>query len=175
MASVPWGTLAPAESTPEVWEALGADGVSLGTISAEADGASPRPGNDTGGLLRHQVMSGADIGAPRSATPGDTIPAPGFSSAASPMVSGLLLSGSTIFPPSAIDWRQVEDDVAFTCSQVTDVERLLHETLASVGRDILRLIRVSLKKVRKACLCPSNFLRVPLLPHVFVFAALVPG
>jgi hypothetical protein len=48
--------------------------------------------------------------------------------------------------------------VAFVCSQIADAERLLHERLASVGRDILHLIWVSLKKERKVCLCASGFL-----------------
>jgi hypothetical protein len=65
--------------------------------------------------------------------------------------------------------------VAFVCSQIADAERLLHERLASVGRDILHLIWVSLKKERKVCLCASSFLRVRLVPPVFVFVAPVMG
>jgi hypothetical protein len=61
----------------------------------------------------------------------------------------------------------VEDNATFVCSQVTDAERLLHATLVSIGWDILRLIRVSLKKEGKVCLCASGFLRAPLLPPVF--------
>jgi hypothetical protein len=37
---VPWETLAPEESTPEVQKASGADGASLGAVSVEVDGAS---------------------------------------------------------------------------------------------------------------------------------------
>jgi hypothetical protein len=55
-------------------------------------------------------------------------------------VSELLLLGSRGFLHLPIDWIQVEDHAAFVCSQVTDVERLLHETLALVGRNILRSI-----------------------------------
>jgi hypothetical protein len=65
---VSWGTLAL-----EVWEALGADGTSLGTISVEVDGAHPRPSDGTRGLLWDLVMRGADISAPGSAAPGDVI------------------------------------------------------------------------------------------------------
>jgi hypothetical protein len=83
-------------------------------------------------------------------------------------VSELLLLGSRGFLHLPIDWIQVEDNAAFVCSQVTDVERLLHETLALVGRNILRSIQVSLKKERKVCLCTSGFLRVHLLPPVLV-------
>jgi hypothetical protein len=50
----------------------------------------------------------------------------------------------------------------------------LHETLASIGRNILRLIRVSLKNERKVWLCASSFLRALSLPPVFAFVAPVP-
>jgi hypothetical protein len=80
-----------------------------------------------------------------------------------PGVSELLLLVAPGFLPSPIDWRQVKDNTMFTCSQVTDADRLLHETLASIGRDILRSIWVSLKKERKVCMCAFGFLRVPLL------------
>jgi hypothetical protein len=74
--------------------------------------------------------------------------------------------------PEIVQYR----NAAFTCSQVADVERLLHKTMALVGQNILCSIRVSLqKKERKVCLCASSFLRVPLLPLVFVSAAPVPG
>jgi hypothetical protein len=120
-------------------------------------------------------MRDAGIDAPASAAPGDTTSATGSSGAMGSEVSELLLLGSTGSLPPPIDWRRVEDNMEFACSQVTDAERLLHETLASVGRNILRLILVSLKKERKVCLCASGFLRVPLLPPVFVSAAPVPG
>jgi hypothetical protein len=41
----------PEESAPEVREASGADGESLGAVNIEVDGASPRLGDDAGGLL----------------------------------------------------------------------------------------------------------------------------
>jgi hypothetical protein len=44
--------------------APGADGASLGTVSIEVDGACPRPGDDTGGLLRYWVIRDAGIGDP---------------------------------------------------------------------------------------------------------------
>jgi hypothetical protein len=65
---------------------------------------------------------------------------PGSLGAVGPGVSDLLLPGSPGFLPPPIDWRQVEDSVAFIYSQVTDAERLLHETLASIGWDILHPI-----------------------------------
>jgi hypothetical protein len=62
------------------------------------------------------------------------------------------------------------------CSQVATAERLLHETLASVGQNILCQIWVSLKKVRKSCLCASSFLHsLSLLLLCGVFVAPVPG
>jgi hypothetical protein len=51
VASVPWGTLTLAESAPEVQEALGANGMSLGAVSVEVNGASLQPDDDIGGLL----------------------------------------------------------------------------------------------------------------------------
>jgi hypothetical protein len=46
VALVPRGTQALEESSPEVREAPGADGVLLGAISVEVDGAIPWPGDD---------------------------------------------------------------------------------------------------------------------------------
>jgi hypothetical protein len=103
-------------------------------------------------------MCGVDIGAPKSVVSGDAILAPRSSSAAGLEVCGLLLPGSPGFLPSPIDWRQVEDNAAFACSWVTDAKRLLHETFALIAWDILRLIRVSLKKERKVFLYASGFL-----------------
>jgi hypothetical protein len=60
------------------------------------------------------------------------------------------------------------------CSLVTDAARMLQETLASVGWEILHLIRVSLKKEGKVCLCAIGFLRIPLLPPFFVSTAPAP-
>jgi hypothetical protein len=38
---MPQGTSVSEESAPEVWEVPGADGMSLGTINVDVDGASP--------------------------------------------------------------------------------------------------------------------------------------
>jgi hypothetical protein len=65
--------------------------------------------------------------------------------------------------------------VALACSQVTNAERLMHETLAFVSRKMLRSIRVSLKKEGKVCLCVSGFLQVPLLAPIFVCAKPISG
>jgi hypothetical protein len=73
---VPRGTPTPMELALEVHEALGADGMSVGAVSVEADGASPWPGDGAKGWLRDWVMCGTDIGAPGSAAMGDTMPAP---------------------------------------------------------------------------------------------------
>jgi hypothetical protein len=43
----------------------------------------------------------------------------------------------------------VEGDEELTCSRVTDTEKLLHDTLVSANRDILHLLRVSLKERKK--------------------------
>jgi hypothetical protein len=74
-----------------------------------------------------------------------------------------------------IDWEQVEDSAEFTCSQVTVMERLLRETLTSVGRNVLHLIWVSLKKEEHVYLSAAGSLRVISFPHVFTSAAPVLG
>jgi hypothetical protein len=56
VASVPRGTPMSEESAP------GAGGTLLGTISIEVDGACPRPGDDTGGLLRYWLIRDTGIG-----------------------------------------------------------------------------------------------------------------
>jgi hypothetical protein len=153
VASVDRGT-----QTPEVQDASGVDGMLLGTFSIDVDGARPRSGDDIEDLLQDWVMHGTDISAPESASPSDATLATGSSCTAGPGVSRLVLPSSPGSLPLPIDKRQVEDNVAFTCSQVTDAVRLLHETLASVGRNILRQIWVSLIKEREVCLCASVFL-----------------
>jgi hypothetical protein len=65
--------------------------------------------------------------------------------------------------------------VEFECSQVIAVEELLHKTLASIGRNIMCPIQVSLKKEMIVCLCASGFLRVPSLPPIFISTAPVLG
>jgi hypothetical protein len=47
----------------------------------------------------------------------------------------------------------VEGDEELTCSRVTDTEKLLHDTLVSANRDILHLLRVSLKERKKKLAC----------------------
>jgi hypothetical protein len=85
--------------------APGTDGMLLGAINVEVDGASPRPADDAGGLLQDWVMRGTNISALGRATPGDVTPAPGSSGAVGPRVSRLLLLGFPGFSPSPIDWR----------------------------------------------------------------------
>jgi hypothetical protein len=65
----------------EVWEVPSADSASLGTVSVEADRASPQLDNDTRGSLRDLVTCGTGLGMLGSTFPGDAIPAPGFSGA----------------------------------------------------------------------------------------------
>jgi hypothetical protein len=87
------------------------------------------------------------------------IPAPESSDATGPGVADLPLMGSPGSPPPPIDWSQVEDNMEFACSQVTVVERLLRETLASVSQNILNPIWVSFKKEEgNVCLCASGSL-----------------
>jgi hypothetical protein len=72
VAPVPQG--AP---TLEVWEASSTNGTLHGAISTEVDGASPRPGDGSGGLLQDWVMRGIGIGAPRNVASGDVTLATG--------------------------------------------------------------------------------------------------
>jgi hypothetical protein len=52
----------------------------------------------------------------------------------------------------------VGDEAASACSQVTTVERLLHDTLASVDQNILRPIQVSLKREENlACITLASY------------------
>jgi hypothetical protein len=119
---VPRETPALEESTPEAWEKAvqemsGSDGTSLGAVSVEVDGASPRPGDDTRGSLRDLVMPGIGIAVPGSTAPGDTTPSPGSSGTShGPGVSGLLMSGSPNFLTLSIDWRWLEDNAEFAYS-----------------------------------------------------------
>jgi hypothetical protein len=69
--------------------------------------------------------------------------------------------------------RDVGDEVESMCSQVIVVERLLHETLASVHQNIMRPIRVSLKREAKSCPHPNDFLHALLFLMCFVSTALV--
>jgi hypothetical protein len=67
----------------------------------------------------------------------------------------------------------MEDNMKFVGSQVSAVERLLHEMehpLSDSGQ-----FEVSLKKERKTCLLASGFLYALSPPPVFVSAAPVPG
>jgi hypothetical protein len=137
MVGVLQETPVPREPKPEVWEAPSVDDVPSGVSSVEVDGVGPRPGDDVGGSLWGLVMCGDRMGIPRSAAPGDVSLAPGSSDAVGLGVFGLLLSGSPGHAPPPIDWRRVEGDAELMCSQVVDTERLLHDTLASVGRNIL--------------------------------------
>jgi hypothetical protein len=160
---------------PEVLKAPSADGTSPGTVSIEVDGTSPRPGDDARGLLLDWVTRGTGISASASAALSDATPAPESLGAVGSGVSWLLLPGSPSLLPPPIDWRPVEDSATFACSQVTDTERMLQETMASVCRDILHPIWDSLKKERKLCVSVSCFLQVSLVPPVFASAKPVSG
>jgi hypothetical protein len=99
-----------------VLEEHDANGMSLGAVSVEVDGAGPRSCDDAGGLSRNLVVRGVGLGMPGSAAPGDAIPAPESSGAVGPGATGLLLPGSPDSPLPPIDWGQVEDNAEFACS-----------------------------------------------------------
>jgi hypothetical protein len=90
-------------------------------------------------------------------------------------VSGLYLPGFPCSPPLPIDWRQVEGEAESVCLQVTVVERLMQKTLASVHRNILRLVRVSLDMETISCLHSNGFLHAFSLLLCFVSTARLRG
>jgi hypothetical protein len=102
--------------------------------------ASPRLGGSTGSLLQDLVVRGVGTSVPESVAPGDMTLAPGSSSVVGPGISGLYLSGSPGSPPPPFNLRRVRDEVESACAQVAAMERLLHETLASVYQNSLHLI-----------------------------------
>jgi hypothetical protein len=75
-------------------------------------------------------------------------------------------SSGSAYPP--IIWRWVESKAELACSQVATTEWLLHQTLASVHRNILHLIQVSLRKKNEkksfpftnGFLCPYLLFRI---------------
>jgi hypothetical protein len=69
----------------------------------------------------------------------------------------------------------VEDEAEFVCLQVITAERLLHEMLASVHQNILRLIRVSVKRGTKSCPHSHGLLHAFSFLLYFVSIALVSG
>jgi hypothetical protein len=68
----------------------GADDAPLGAISIGADGADPRLGNFARNLHHDLLKWGTDSGMPGHTTPGDMVPALGFSGVVGPAVAGLL-------------------------------------------------------------------------------------
>jgi hypothetical protein len=139
-------------------------------VTPGANGSS----QGTVGLLRDLVKHGTDIDVPRSSAPSDAALAPGSLGTIGPVVSGLHLSGSLDFPPPPIDWRQVGDEAESGCSLVATAERILHEMLASVNRNILCLIWVGQKKEKTANTPMSSFMHSHPLLH-FVSAVTMLG
>jgi hypothetical protein len=59
---------------------------------------------------------------------------------------GLYLPDSSDFACPSINWRWVESEAELACSQITTIEWLLHQTLASVHHNILCPVQVGLGK-----------------------------
>jgi hypothetical protein len=74
----------------------GVDDAPLGTVSIEADGVGPRPGDDPGRPRRDLVVRGADFGTPGQTILGDTVPAPKSSGVVGPGVVRLLLPATPV-------------------------------------------------------------------------------
>jgi hypothetical protein len=127
-------------------------------------GAGPRLRDGAEGLLQDFVVHGADVGISKSKAPSDVVPAPRSSSTMSSGLSRLYLPGSPGFSYPSLNWRWVEAEAESACSQVAAMERLLHKLLASVHRNILCLVRVSLKRETKFCLNSCDFLHALIFP-----------
>jgi hypothetical protein len=132
---------------PEVEPSV--DDTPLGAISTKVDGAGPQPSDDAGSPCRDLVVRGIDSSMLGHTTLGNMVPAPGSSGAVGLGVARLLLLGypDSLFSP--VNWGQVENNTEQACSQVKATKRMLLETLATVGQDILHAIQVSLKKSGK--------------------------
>jgi hypothetical protein len=61
------------------------------------------------------------------------------------------------FPLTGGKWRGGGGGVELPCSQVATVHRLLQETLAMVGQDVLQPPRVSPKKLPRLTFAGSSF------------------
>jgi hypothetical protein len=95
----------------------------------------PWPSDSAEKLLQDLVVRGAGAG-----ISGGAAPAPGSLSIVGPGVSGLFLSGSPGSSSPPINWRRVKYEAESACLHVAAAERLLHEMLASVHQNILRLV-----------------------------------
>jgi hypothetical protein len=80
------------------------------------------------------------------ATPSDAVPALRFSSAVGSGAVGLRLPGSLGSPSPPVSWGQVMNITEQACSWVAATKRLLWEVMATISRDVLHIIWVSLKK-----------------------------
>jgi hypothetical protein len=102
-----------------------AHGASLGIVSIEVDGADPRSGDSAGALPHDLVVHGTGLGMPKSAARAIQFQplSPWVSWARGQPACSCRVPPSSLLPP--IDWRQVEDNIEFTCSQVALVKRLL--------------------------------------------------
>jgi hypothetical protein len=155
VASVPRGTPAP-----------GVDVASLGVISVEVDGASPRPGDDTRGLLRDWVISGAGIGALGSVAPGDATLGPGSSGVAGPRVSSLLLPGP---PPTPTFCPRLSTRGRWRSTRCSRAHR------SPLWRGILHLIWVSFKKRQESLPVPLQLPSSSLTSSYLCFCSTCPG
>jgi hypothetical protein len=92
-------------------------------------------------------MSG--VGILGSAAPGGAASDPRSLGAMHLELPGAYLIGSsdTVSPP--VNWRQVESEAELARSQVTTMERLLHQTLALVHHNILHPFQVNLGKTKR--------------------------
>jgi hypothetical protein len=127
----------------------GVDDTPLGAISTKVDGQVPSQAMMPG-VRVVTWWCGALIPVCLGTQPwAHMVPAPGSSGAVGLGVARLLLLGypDSLFSP--VNWGQVENNTEQACSQVKATKRMLLETLATVGQDILHAIQVSLKKSGK--------------------------
>jgi hypothetical protein len=103
---------------------LGVDSAPQGDVSIEANEVDPQPGDDAGTSPHDLVVRSASLGTLGCTDPSGAMPGPGSSGAGGSRIIGLLLGlcGSSSL---SINWRQVEDNTEYACSQVTVIEKLL--------------------------------------------------
>jgi hypothetical protein len=117
-----------------------------------------------GGIPQGTIGAGMAGG---SASESDATTARKSLGATSPGSPDPFLLGSSECVSPSINWRWVEGEAQLVCLQAATVERLLHDTLASIYRNILHPVQVSLRW--ELCFCDNGIFSVYLFfSHVLL-------
>jgi hypothetical protein len=108
-----------------------------------------------GGIPQGTIGAGMAGG---SASESDATTARKSLGATSPGSPDPFLLGSSECVSPSINWRWVEGEAQLVCLQAATVERLLHDTLASIYRNILHPVQVSLRW--ELCFCDNGIFSV---------------